>query len=204
MRSPFVLWLCITFSVLRVAAQSPCLTGIINAYTPVIGFGCDSSTLQVGGLSGFTAGDKVLLLQMQVSQVDLSNTASFGDLLNSTCIGNYEFNRILSISSNTIQLKFALTRPYDVSGKVQLVRVPEYDSATVCNLTCMPWNGTTGGVLALDIKNQLTLTGNIDLNGKGFRGGIVESNFIAWVFAEQEYFYPPLTTLAAEKGDKKR
>ena len=179
----------------------PCLSGIINQYTPILGFGCDSSTLQVGSLTGFGAGDKVLLIQMQVPQVDLSNTASFGTLLNSTCIGNYEYNRIQSLGGNTIQLQFALTRPYDLSGKIQLVRVPEYDSAMVCGITCLPWNGTIGGVLALDVKNQLTLSGNIDVSGKGFRGGNVEANDIPWVFGEQQYFYPQVSTLAAEKGE---
>ena len=179
----------------------PCLSGIINHYTPVLGFGCDSSTLQVGTLTGFNAGDKVLLMQMQVPQVDLSNTPSFGTLLNTTCIGNYEFNRIQSIAGGLIQLQFGLTRPYDLSGKVQLVRVPEYDSAMVCGITCMPWNGSVGGVLALDVKNQLVLSGNMDVSGKGFRGGTVEPNDIPWVFGEQQYFYPPQSTLAAQKGE---
>ena len=183
------------------AAALPCLSGIINQYTPILGFGCDSSTLQVGPLTGFAAGDKVLLIQMQVPQVDLSNTASFGTLLNSACIGNYEFNRIQSLGGNTIQLQFALTRPYDLSGKVQLVRVPEYDSAMVCGITCLPWNGTIGGVLALDVKNQLVLSGNVDVSGRGFRGGNVEVNDIPWVFGEQQYFYGQVSTLAAEKGE---
>ncbi|MBC7774539.1 MAG: hypothetical protein H7246_03805, partial [Phycisphaerae bacterium] len=207
MFSYLILWLysamwpfCDTLGPKTVQAP-PCLSGIINHYTPVLGFGCDSSTLQVGTLNGFNVGDKVLLIQMQVPQVDLSNTSSFGTLLNATCIGNYEFNRILSAGGNTIQLQFALTRPYDLSGKVQLVRVPEYDSAMVCGITCLPWNGTVGGVLALDVKNQLTLSGNLDVSGRGFRGGIVEPNNIPWVFGEQQFFYPPQSTLAAQKGE---
>ena len=179
----------------------PCLNGVINDYTPVLGFGCDSSTLQVGPLTGFAAGDKVLLLQMQVAQVDLSNTAGFGTLLNSTCIGNYEFNRIQSVAGSTIQLQYGLTRPYDVSGKVQLVRVPEYASASVCYLSCLPWNGSVGGVLALDVQGELTLDGNIDVSGRGFRGGNVEQNTITWVFGETQYFYPPQSRLAAAKGE---
>jgi hypothetical protein len=180
---------------------SQCLEGVINAYTPVLGFGCDSSTLQVGPLNGFAPGDKVLLIQMQVAQVDLSNTASFGTPLQTTCIGNYEFNRIQSIAGNQVQLQFALIRPYDLSGRVQLVRVPEYDNATVCNLTCQPWNGTTGGILALDVANQLILSGHADVSGKGFRGGQVENNIIPWVFGETQYFYAPVTTHAAAKGE---
>jgi gliding motility-associated-like protein len=179
----------------------PCLSGIVNDYTPVLGFGCDSSTLEVGPLTGFSAGDKVLLIQMQVPQVDLSNSPAFGTLLNTNCIGNYEFNRIQSVSGNIIQLQFALTKPYDLSGKVQLVRVPELDSATVCGLTCLPWNGTIGGVLALDVKNQITMTGNVDVSERGFRGGQVEMNNVPWVFGEQQYFYGPVPAQAAQKGE---
>lgn len=178
----------------------PCLTGIINHYTPVLGFGCDSSTLQVGPVTGFNSGDKVLLIQMQVPQVDLSNTPSFGTAINTSCIGNYELNRIQSVAGNTIQLQFSLIRPYDLSGKVQLVRVPEYDSAMVCGITCLPWNGTVGGVLALDVQN-LVLMGNLDVSGLGFRGGQVETNNIPWVFGEQQYFYPPQSIFAAQKGE---
>src|SRR5215207_4668366 len=76
-------------------AQSiSCLEGIINAYTPVTAFGCDSSQLFTGPLNGFSAGDKVLLIQMQAPQVDLSNSDAFGSLLETACVGNYEFNRI--------------------------------------------------------------------------------------------------------------
>lgn len=137
----------------------------------MLAFGCDSSTLQVGSLTGFAAGDKVLLLQMQVPRVDLSNTVNFGTLLQTTCIGNYEFNRIQSLGGSTIQLQFALTHPGAVSGRVQLVRVPEYDSATACDLTCLPWNGSVGGVLVLDVKSQLILSDHLDVSGQGFRGG---------------------------------
>jgi gliding motility-associated-like protein len=179
----------------------PCLSGVINVYTPVLGFGCDSSTLTVAVAAGFFPGDKVVLMQMQVPQVDLSNTSAFGTLLNANAIGNYAYNRVLSTTGNQIQLQFALTQAYDLSGKVQLVRVPEYDSAVVCNLTCLPWNGQTGGVLALDVKNTLTLAGDIDVSARGFRGGVVEPNIIPWVFGEMQYTYPPQSTLAAQKGE---
>lgn len=179
----------------------PCLSGVINQYTPVLGFGCDSSTLQVGTTSGFSAGDEVLLIQMQVPQVDLSNTPSFGNLLNNCCVGNYEVNRVLSINGATVQLQYALSRTYDLSGKIQLVKVPEFDSVMVCGITCMAWNGTVGGVLALDVKTKLILNGDIDVSRKGFRGGRVEPLDIPWVFGEQQFFYPPQSTLAAEKGE---
>jgi gliding motility-associated-like protein len=183
-------------------AQAPpaCLDGIVNAYTPVTAFGCDSSQLTTGALTGFAPGDKVLLVQMQAAQVDLSNTDAFGTLLQTACVGNYEFNRIHSIAGNQVQLQFALSRPYDLSGRVQLVRVPEYEDATACDLTCLPWDGTVGGILVVDVKNRLKLTGEIDVSGKGFRGGQVVS-CVPWIFGETQFFYPPDPNVAAAKGE---
>jgi hypothetical protein len=39
----------------------------------------------------------------------------------------------------------------------------------------MPWNGTTGGVLALWVNGTLTLNSDIDVSSMGFRGGAVST-----------------------------
>ncbi len=55
----------------------------------------------------------------------------------------------------------------------QVVRVPQYARATLTgNLTVQGWNGSTGGVLVMDVTGDLNLAGfTIDGNGRGFRGG---------------------------------
>jgi uncharacterized repeat protein (TIGR01451 family) len=54
----------------------------------------------------------------------------------------------------------------------QIIRVPQYASATLSSsLGALPWNGSVGGVLALDVASQLTLGGTVSLDGDGFRGG---------------------------------
>ncbi len=55
----------------------------------------------------------------------------------------------------------------------QVVRVPQYARATVtADLTVQGWNGSTGGILAMDVAGDLTLTNRtINGNGRGFRGG---------------------------------
>jgi len=53
----------------------------------------------------------------------------------------------------------------------QVIRVPQYTSATLSStLTALPWNGSVGGVLALDVSSQLTLGGTVALDALGFRG----------------------------------
>lgn len=176
------------------------ITGIVNIYTPVLQFDCDDNLLKVGSANGFGAGDNVLLIQMKGATVDLSNTDNFGDILDPGYAGNYEFNRVASISGNTLQLQFALSKPYDVAGRVQLIRVPEYFDVVATGLTCKPWNGVTGGVLAIDVKNQFVLSGDMDVSGKGFRGGLTTND--AFVPAYQtDFFYPPNASLAGTKGE---
>ena len=183
------------------AAAQTVISGVINKYTAVTAFACDSTRLSVNSLSGFSPGDKVLLIQMQGATASLANDATFGDIIDYGGAGNYEFNRIESfVGGNGVKLKYKLTNSYDVNGKVQLVHVPEYDDATAAGLTCMPWNGTTGGVLVFEVANNLTLEGNLDVSGKGFRGGqVVDSDDPS--SHETNFFYPVDPNLAAEKGE---
>jgi uncharacterized repeat protein (TIGR01451 family) len=54
----------------------------------------------------------------------------------------------------------------------QVIRVPQYSSATLSSgLLPLAWNGSVGGVLALDVSSQLTLGGPVSVNALGFRGG---------------------------------
>ncbi|MEO8770789.1 MAG: LamG-like jellyroll fold domain-containing protein [Ferruginibacter sp.] len=155
------------------------ISSIINDYTPVLAFNpCDNS-LNVQDASQFNAGDTVLLIQMKGAQIDSTNTTSFGTVTNYKNAGNYEFNFVLSKTGNIIKLKNKLTRQYDIPvGRVQLIRVPYYTSTVVTStLTCLPWDGTKGGVLAFNVRDTLTLNADIDVNAKGFRGGGTGNGF---------------------------
>ena len=64
------------------------------------------------------------------------------------------------------------TNPTAGQATFQVIRVPQYTSATLgSGLLALPWNGATGGVLALDVDAQLTLGGTVALDADGFRGG---------------------------------
>jgi uncharacterized repeat protein (TIGR01451 family) len=54
----------------------------------------------------------------------------------------------------------------------QVIRVPQYTSVTLSSsLVPLAWNGSVGGVLAIDVSSQLTLGGTLALDALGFRGG---------------------------------
>jgi len=55
----------------------------------------------------------------------------------------------------------------------QVIRVPQYTTATLgSTLTAKAWDGSTGGVLAIDVSGTVTLgSATVSVNGLGFRGG---------------------------------
>src|SRR6202011_5285053 len=57
--------------------------------------------------------------------------------------------------------------------KYQVVRLPQYSTATLSStLTASAWNGSTGGILALDVSGTVNLGGaTVSVDGLGFRGG---------------------------------
>ena len=148
--------------------------GIINTYTPVLALSPCDNKITVEDASTFNTGDTVLMIQMKGAVIDSANTAAFGTITDYRNAGNYEINYVNSKTGNIIELKNILTRAYNIpDGKVQLVRVPYYQNATVSStLTCLPWDGNKGGILVLNVQDTVNLSANIDVSGNGFRGGV--------------------------------
>jgi len=181
-------------------------TVIINDYTPVISFDPCKNIINVGNGSAFNVGDTVLTIQMKGAVIDSTNTSSFGTITNYKNAGNYEFNYVKSKNGNSIELLNKMTRQYDLpNGKVQLIRVPYFQNYSVPDtiaLSCLPWNGSVGGVLVFNVQNTLTLNGNIDVSGRGFSGGrVINTNLNATNCYTNNYFYPNGTPIAAGKGE---
>lgn len=153
---------------------SPEISGIINVYTQAASdiFICQEK-IPVKNTSGFSAGDLVLIVQMQGAEIDNTNTAQYGTVTGYANAGNYEFALVDSIGSgNIIFLKNPLLRNFSASGKTQVILVPQYADPTISGtLTCREWDGETGGILAFDATGTVSFNSTINVNGKGFRGG---------------------------------
>ncbi|HKL39821.1 MAG TPA: hypothetical protein VJ894_04035, partial [Cryomorphaceae bacterium] len=189
---------------MAVFGQSTPISGIVNNYTSVSAFGdgCPNS-LTVSDASDFSVGDRIFLIQMKGADIDENNTLFFGSITNINEAGNYEFGTISTIEGNAISLVHNLMNDYDVDGIVQLVRVPQYQNATVTDaLTCQAWQGSIGGVLVMEISNELTLEAPITTNGMGFRGGSVSSvPDLSIQCSSTDYFFPNNPSLGGEKGE---
>lgn len=175
--------------------------GIVNVYQPVTEIVCNGVT--VPDASGFSKGDLVLIIQMKGATIDLTNNAAFGSVLNYNNCGNFELQTVSSITNNTLFLGYRLLKNYTISGQVQIVRVPQYTNASVTStLTCKPWDGASGGIVALLASNTLTLNSNIDVSGKGFRGGTQSKNPDGNCGAGYtDYYYPLTSGFGGEKGE---
>ena len=177
------------------------LTGVVNSYYPGVGSAAAGATsISVGARTGaatpIAAGDMLLVIQMQGASINSTNTDAYGDGVagapasGATSLGSsgrYEYVRATSaVSAGSVGIAglgsgAGLLNSYETSAAAatsgqrtfQVVRVPQHTTATTSSgLTASAWNGSTGGVLALDTTGVLTLAGTVSVDGLGFRGGI--------------------------------
>jgi len=177
------------------------ITGIVNSYYPgTVTVAAGSTAIPVGARSGSAvnigAGDLLLVIQMQDAAIDSDDDGGYGDgvagdpATGSTSLANsgiHEFvvatgpvagglvpflgggngGVLLNTYTNAAATAARGQRRY------QVIRVPQYSSATLSNgLTALAWNGSVGGVLAIDVSGALALGGvTVSLDSLGFRGG---------------------------------
>ena len=181
------------------------LFGIINNYARVIQYHSCSKTVDIVGINGFEPNMKVLMIQMDGAIIDTTNSASFGTVLSYANAGNAEVLEIESIIGSSIVFKHAPLLQYDPEqSAVQLVTIPAYDTALISvmrpALTCSPWNGSTGGVLAFEVRLALDIAGTIDVSGRGFEGGRVRNTNSGAMDIMDYALSNSRTDLAGEKG----
>ncbi len=150
------------------------ISGQVNTYYKVTAINVASSRLTLTSTAGITPSAKVIIMQMKGATIDITNTATFGNITAINNAGNYEINTVCSVSGNDVLLKFALLKSYTVGGLVQLITLPVYADAVVTDkIVAAPWDPVagTGGVIAFQ-SSTLTLLDSIDASGAGFTGGL--------------------------------
>jgi hypothetical protein len=132
-----------------------------------------TTKLAVGDVTGFAAGELVLVIQM-FADGTAPEAGVVGPLeLNSTNAGRWELARLESVSPGSLSLKAPLVASFTAPGS-QVVRVPEYTNVHVqpaSSLMAPPWSGSSGGVLAFLATDFVLNQGVITAEGAGFRGG---------------------------------
>ncbi len=176
-------------------------SGVVNDYfigPDALIAGADSMALGAplgdGAGNSPSVGDLLLVIQMQDASINSSNSNAYGDGSGSgqgsTSVGNtglYEFVTVTAENNGTVTFAPALGNTYrnaaatSTAGqkRYQVIRVPQYASATAQGVTAPAWDGSRGGVVAMDVRGTLTLGDSIVEGqdnraifaaGKGFRG----------------------------------
>ncbi|MEL7531505.1 MAG: T9SS type A sorting domain-containing protein [Bacteroidota bacterium] len=165
-----VLGIVLLAGLLSTTSTPASISGIVNDYTAVTAINIQS--VDVADASAFSVGDKALLIQMKGAQISIVDDSTYGDVSDFGNAGNYEFHTVTGISGNTVSFDFFVCGEYTVADLVQLVRIPVYEDAIITGpLTAAAWDGTTGGILAIEATGTLTMSDEIDVQTVGFRGG---------------------------------
>lgn len=162
---------------------------VVNEYTTLTAdaiAGQNTITVASNTLSGvFTSplakGDLILIIQMQGATINFApDDNSYGAITNYNNAGNNELAEVLSVSgTQQITLLCGLKNSYTATGHVQVVRIPRYNTLTInsgADVTCPTWDGSKGGVVAVEVLGNTTIAGKIQATGKGFRSGKANEN----------------------------
>jgi gliding motility-associated-like protein len=179
---------------------------IVNQYTSLTSNAISTSTLSVASSTAFSVGDLVFIIQMQGASVNAGRDTLFPDVNSSiptnssygaitlyNASGNYEFAQVNSVPNSTsIVLDCQLTHSYVATGKVQVIRVPRYNNLLINSpgtITSPLWNGTTGGVVVVEVAGNLTMNsvGSFSVVGRGFRGGAAITNTLSYTGGGNKY-----------------
>jgi uncharacterized repeat protein (TIGR01451 family) len=171
----------------------PSANGTLAAGATTVSLG-----VSTGAAKAIGVGDLLLIMQMQDALINSTNTGAYGDgspgdpatgSTNFQSTGLFEYVTAASavpVGGGTLTFqgtgaaggllnsyaKAAYTAGTNGQQTYQVIRVPQYTSATLSSgLVPLAWNGSVGGVLALDVSSQLTLGGTVAADSLGFRGG---------------------------------
>ena len=177
---------------------SGAITGVVNTYwngtsNPAAGAPSFSLGPARGAARTIAPGDLLKLIHIQDANINRDNTLAYGDgraAAPASCstalrrAGRFEYVRAAnSVGAGGGTLGVTSPVVYDYSNQTptnnrgnrrfQIVRVPQYlDASITGTLSAVPWDGTSGGIVAIDVANTLTFSGGtIEASAIGFRGG---------------------------------
>lgn len=173
-----------------------------NEYFKVIGSTPCSNELEIESSSNLEIGDKIVLIQMNGAIIDRSNTEKYGDIIDFNGAGQFEFNEVLLKNGNKITFKYKIKDGYDFTAAIQLIKVENVKDLVVnSNPDVKSWDVSTGGVLVLYAEESITLNSDIDVSGKGFRGGTFYNSNNHSAQLEGRFFLTANNDFGGNKGE---
>jgi uncharacterized repeat protein (TIGR01451 family) len=201
------------------------LSGTINTYYPgTASVAAGATSIPIGTANGagvIANGSELLVIQMQNASINTSDNVAYGNgytgagFTTVNGAGNYEFVTATGpVSGGSVPVQGAgagggLVFSYTASAATasqgqstyQVVLVPQYTTATLGALTATAWNGSTGGIIALDVGGALALgNATVHADGVGFRGGAGMQLIGGYGGANTDYLYQSPTAYTGAAG----
>ena len=142
---------------------------VVNTYSGVaVDVAVDDTTVEVADGTKFTAGDLVMLWQVNGYATPASGDQSEIDLSGQS-VGRFELARIDSVLGNALQLRDAMNNAFAAANS-QVVFIPEYTDVTVDvggEIQAADWDPVTreGGIVAFFATGTVTVDGRVTANG---------------------------------------
>ena len=181
----FFLLICLIFGIQCVKFTPVCTfdSGIITEDFYEVAAINDTNSVIVFGSTSLNEGDVVLLIQMQDGTINTATNNNYGKgdgtgrgYISSGAAGEYEFHvvsTIAGVDDTTVAFEqdMNVTFVRSTNARVQLITIPYCGTSIISSdISVIPWNGKIGGVIAL-LTHEIVIDGNINVKGKGFRGG---------------------------------
>lgn len=150
------------------------------------------------------SGDLLLIIQMQGASIKAGEDNTWGTVLDYQGAGNQEWTEVQAVlPGGKIRLNCGLRYAYSTAGRTQIVRVPRFANLFVAAgviVSCPPWDGAKGGIIALECNDSLYLASgsSIDASAAGFRGGSARNGSPEWGVY---HVASPEPAKGAEKGE---
>jgi hypothetical protein len=204
------------------------VNGYPNTYFPAGQANVPAGSTSIGlgaatyGITPVSAGDILLIIQMQGAQINASNSSNYGDgtgtgggyLSNSQLLaGNMEYvvaSSSLSTGGGTLNIVSGLVNsyqntPFGTDGQYtyQVIRVPVYyDVKLTATITAPRWDGYSGGVIVLYATDKILMNSQtIDASGLGFRGGGGRAFIGAGSGSSNDFITPASSNANGSKGE---
>jgi large repetitive protein len=162
---------------------------VLNKYAILssnISVGDNTLSLVAGPSFSLCSGDLVMVYQAQGATTNTTGTVGHGDIIDYGSAGNYELKYITSSSGNILTLNSSFTNSFSVSGRTQIIKIPQFSNLTVnagASIVAKVWKDTTitainrrfGGLVVIHALNIIN-NGTISATNAGFRGGQLTAN----------------------------
>jgi hypothetical protein len=166
-------------SAIAASAQIVSWQGVINRYAPILGYDACRNEIIVRPGSDVRVGDSVVIFCSRGAVVDTSQTPRDGTPAGAIYAGSIGVMAVKDVQGDRVILTEWLPPYWQalLGESAQIVVIATAKNARIADIVrARPWDGTTGGIVAISVDETLFFDSRIDVAGYGYRGGARSDN----------------------------